>query len=96
MHLTIAEINSDTTRLVAQNAEWAIDEYGPAVRGVMVAGGALDTSDAEIERCIGGCVGANLLMAVALAMRTSGIDMLTEDPAKVPRDLPFGFPVRNQ
>jgi hypothetical protein len=95
-HLTIADIIPELTHTLAGSMrEPAVAYYGPIVRGVMGAMAAKDSSDAEIERCFGGCIGAEALMAVALVMREDGIDLTTPLTARVATGtVDFGFPRR--
>jgi hypothetical protein len=46
-----------------------IERYGPAIRARMAAEGAKDWSDAEIERCLAGCVSGQKLIRLAKEMR---------------------------
>lgn len=50
--------------------------YAMDVRCVMAAEDARDESDEEIERCLGGCVGAHLLIPVAKFIRAHGLPLV--------------------
>ena len=50
--------------------------YAMDVRCVMAAEDARDESDEEIERCLGGCVGAHLLIPVANFVRAHGLPLV--------------------
>ena len=54
----------------------AIKRYGEQLLGRMIADGARDTSDAEIERTLAGCVCGPMLVALAKEMRRRGLLVL--------------------
>lgn len=54
----------------------AIKQYGDQLLGRMIADGARDTSDAEIERTLAGCVCGPMLVALAKQMRSRGLLVL--------------------
>ena len=90
MHIRIDGINSDVMEKVFAAPGEAIARWGAVVSGVMLSMGAADSSDAEIERCIGGCVGQDMLMCVALAMRSAG-HSLVPAPTDLQPEQCFGF-----
>lgn len=55
-----------------------IRKYGSAIIGRMIADGAADTSDAEIERTLGPCVCGQMLIVIATEMRRRGVLTLIE------------------
>lgn len=57
-------------------ADDAIKQYGEQLLGRMIAEGARDVSDAEIERTLAGCVCGPMLVALALEMRRRGLLVL--------------------
>ncbi len=66
-------------------ADEAIAAYGGQLVGRMIADGARDTSDAEIERTLSGCVCGPMLVALALEMRRRGLLVL--DRGAILRDV---------
>lgn len=56
----------------------AILEHGEALLGRMIADGAKDTSDAEIERTLGPCVCGGMLIEIAKEMRRRGLLVLAD------------------
>lgn len=54
-------------------ADAAIERYGEALKGVMIAGQAKDATNAEIERTLGGCVCGPMLVLLAKEMRERGL-----------------------
>lgn len=62
-------------------ADDAIMAYGGQVIGRMVADGATDTSDAEIQRTLAGCVCGPMLVALAMEMRRRGLLVLERSMA---------------
>lgn len=49
------------------------EKYGDSIIGRMKAEGATCNSDAEISRCLGGCVAGTMLMETAIDARDSGV-----------------------
>lgn len=67
------------TDLFRAAVDGAIAKYGEQLLGRMIADGARDTSDAEIERTLAGCVCGPMLVALAKEMRAR--DLLVLDGA---------------
>jgi len=61
---------------IEAHADAFISKYGNAVIGRMVAEGAKDASDAEIERTLGPCVCGPWLVILAKVMRNRGLLLL--------------------
>ncbi len=66
-------MDGDLSRAAAGEA---IALYGDQLLGRMIADGARDTSDAEIERTLAGCVCGPMLVALAKEMRSRGLLVL--------------------
>jgi len=62
--------------LFSAAVDGAIKQYGEQLLGRMVADGARDTSDAEIERTLAGCVCGPMLVVLAKEMRRRGLLVL--------------------
>jgi hypothetical protein len=66
----VAEKRRELFRAAADDA---IKQYGEQLLGRMIADGARDTSDAEIERTLAGCVCGPMLVLLAKEMRERGL-----------------------
>lgn len=67
------KIDPTRTAEIQIYAEGFIAKYGDAVIARMAADGAVDTSDAEIERTLGSCVCGGWLPTLAKEMRRRGL-----------------------
>ena len=70
--------NAAGVRHIANNVDGYIAKYGDDVIGRMVADGARNTSDDEINRTLSPCVCGPMLIAIAHEMRSRGILDLTK------------------
>jgi len=62
-----------------------ISRYAEAIVGKLAAEGAVDMGDAELDRCLGECVGGRKLLEIARAMRDLGL-VYTADMADMAWD----------
>jgi hypothetical protein len=67
------------TTSASERLDYLVREYGLTVIGVMLAENARDVTDAEIDRTLSRCVGANMLIPVAKRMRELGTLVLDAD-----------------
>lgn len=58
---------------IEKHAGLFIEKYGDAVIGRMIADGAKDTSDSEIDRTLANCVCGGWLPTLARVMRKHGV-----------------------